>query len=304
MRRGDVDEVHAGLDRREHLGVDEVLGPRRGRRGQHDVIGPVDERADVADELDARERTRRIRAAHGAHAHAECERPLGDRPPIPPRPTMPTVLPATESSGGIGKFQYFGGSCTNTSGNRLARARIAAMTHSAIGIAAAPRARHDAAVVDRIGHLVDAGSRELHPAHAGSVEPAEDLVPAHVATEEDVGLQPVRRIPGKVDQLDLRMRGEDQRAMRIGRAELGDDTRAHAQKIVIRPPERRRTLTRVSRLKDVCIDCTDPWSLSHWWAPVLGYRVRPHTDADLADLRRARVRRRRGGSFDRGRSRR
>jgi len=73
--------------------------------------------------------------------------------------------------------------------------------------------------------------------------------------------------------------------MRIGRAELGDDTRAHAQKIVIRPPERRRTLTRVSRLKDVCIDCTDPWSLSHWWAPVLGYQVRPHTDSDLADLR-------------------
>lgn len=41
----------------------------------------------------------------------------------------------------------------------------------------------------------------------------------------------------------------------------------------------------MSRLKDVCIDCTDPWSLAHWWASVLGYRVRPHTDADLAELR-------------------
>lgn len=41
----------------------------------------------------------------------------------------------------------------------------------------------------------------------------------------------------------------------------------------------------MSRLKDVCIDCADPWSLSHWWAEVLGYRVRPHTAADLAALR-------------------
>jgi Glyoxalase-like domain len=41
----------------------------------------------------------------------------------------------------------------------------------------------------------------------------------------------------------------------------------------------------MSRLKDVCVDCADPWSLSHWWADVLGYRVRPHSEADLADLR-------------------
>ncbi|MDQ1467957.1 MAG: hypothetical protein QOH10_2372 [Actinomycetota bacterium] len=40
----------------------------------------------------------------------------------------------------------------------------------------------------------------------------------------------------------------------------------------------------MSRLKDICIDCADPWSLSHWWADVLGYRVRPHTAADLAAL--------------------
>ena len=41
----------------------------------------------------------------------------------------------------------------------------------------------------------------------------------------------------------------------------------------------------MSRLKDICIDCSDPWSLSHWWAEVLGYRVRPHSIEDLAALR-------------------
>lgn len=40
----------------------------------------------------------------------------------------------------------------------------------------------------------------------------------------------------------------------------------------------------VSRLKDICIDCASPWTLGHWWAPVLGYAVRPHSDSDLAQL--------------------
>jgi len=43
----------------------------------------------------------------------------------------------------------------------------------------------------------------------------------------------------------------------------------------------------VSHLKDICIDCADPWTLAHWWAGVLGYRVRPHSAADLAALRTA-----------------
>ena len=43
-------------------------------------------------------------------------------------------------------------------------------------------------------------------------------------------------------------------------------------------------MTGVSRLKDICIDCADPWSLSHWWAGVLGYEVRPHTAEDIAAL--------------------
>jgi hypothetical protein len=41
----------------------------------------------------------------------------------------------------------------------------------------------------------------------------------------------------------------------------------------------------VSGLKDICIDCENPWLLANWWAPVLGYRVRPHTEEDLATLR-------------------
>ena len=43
----------------------------------------------------------------------------------------------------------------------------------------------------------------------------------------------------------------------------------------------------MSRLKDICIDCHDPWGMAHWWADVLGYRVRPHTEEDLAKLREA-----------------
>ena len=40
----------------------------------------------------------------------------------------------------------------------------------------------------------------------------------------------------------------------------------------------------MGRLKDICFDCRDPWTLGHWWADVLGYRVRPHTAADLEQL--------------------
>jgi len=37
----------------------------------------------------------------------------------------------------------------------------------------------------------------------------------------------------------------------------------------------------MSRVKAVCFDCADPWHLGHWWAPILGYRVRPHSKDDL-----------------------
>src|SRR4051812_6224894 len=41
----------------------------------------------------------------------------------------------------------------------------------------------------------------------------------------------------------------------------------------------------MSKLKDIVFDCTDSWGLSHWWADVLGYQVRPHSEEDIAQLR-------------------
>jgi len=41
----------------------------------------------------------------------------------------------------------------------------------------------------------------------------------------------------------------------------------------------------MGNLKDIVFDCADPWTLGHWWAEVLGYRVRPHSEEDLAQLR-------------------
>lgn len=41
----------------------------------------------------------------------------------------------------------------------------------------------------------------------------------------------------------------------------------------------------MGNLKDIVFDCRDPWMLGHWWAEVLGYRVRPHSEEDLAQLR-------------------
>ena len=61
--------------------------------------------------------------------------------PMPPRPTSASVLSATESSGGRGKFQCFGGSCNHVCGIFFAHASTAAMTHSEIGCALAPRAQ-------------------------------------------------------------------------------------------------------------------------------------------------------------------
>ena len=73
--------------------------------------------------------------------------------------------------------------------------------------ARAPRAGDDPAVEDRARHLVDAGTRRLHPAHTGRVDPARDLVPREVAAEEHVGREPGRRITaGELDHLDVGQR--------------------------------------------------------------------------------------------------
>src|SRR3954466_448795 len=47
-----------------------------------------------------------------------------------------------------------------------------------------------------------------------------------------------------------------------------------------------RQTGRVGNLKDIVFDCAQPWTLGHWWADVLGYRVRPHNEEDLEQLRR------------------
>jgi hypothetical protein len=47
----------------------------------------------------------------------------------------------------------------------------------------------------------------------------------------------------------------------------------------------------MGRLKDICFDCIDAWALAQWWAPVLGYRVRPYTEDDLEQLRAAGIER-------------
>ena len=39
------------------------------------------------------------------------------------------------------------------------------------------------------------------------------------------------------------------------------------------------------RLKAVCIDCEDAWTLAHWWAETLEFRVRDYGPDDLAKLR-------------------
>ena len=39
--------------------------------------------------------------------------------------------------------------------------------------------------------------------------------------------------------------------------------------------DRPGSLRLVSNLLDVCIDCSDPWTLAQWWAPVLDYRGSP-----------------------------
>ncbi|MCC6176778.1 MAG: VOC family protein [Chloroflexi bacterium] len=40
------------------------------------------------------------------------------------------------------------------------------------------------------------------------------------------------------------------------------------------------------RLRSVVVDCARPMPLARFWAAVLGYSIRPHSDADLQRLRK------------------
>jgi len=46
-----------------------------------------------------------------------------------------------------------------------------------------------------------------------------------------------------------------------------------------------RVAIALGALKSVCFDCADAYRLARWWADVLGWQVRPYTEADLALLR-------------------
>ena len=71
---GDVDDVHAGLDRRERVRVEQVPGVRGGGRGDDQVIGTRQQLREIHD-LDARDRAGRARAPGGDHAHPERQGP-------------------------------------------------------------------------------------------------------------------------------------------------------------------------------------------------------------------------------------
>ena len=42
-----------------------------------------------------------------------------------------------------------------------------------------------------------------------------------------------------------------------------------------------------SRLRSIVFDCARPSALARFWAEILGYRVRPYAEADIARLRSA-----------------
>jgi hypothetical protein len=48
----------------------------------------------------------------------------------------------------------------------------------------------------------------------------------------------------------------------------------------------------MSNLKDIVFDCADAWAQANWWAETLGYRVRPHSAADMEALRAEGIKRR------------
>ncbi len=146
--------------------------------------------------------------------------------PIPPRPTSASVAPSTRSSAGRGKFQYLGGCERNVSGNRFAHARTAAMTHSEMGTALAPRAEVTMRSLVKtpaatLSTPVPESCTQRTPAASSQ---RDDLVPARVTTEERVGLQPRGRITtGEFDELDVGIRIGDPRRFERSDTELGDD---------------------------------------------------------------------------------
>lgn len=73
----DIHQVQARLGAAQGLAVDQVSGLRGAWRGQHDMIGPRQQRADVGDDFHARRRCRG--ATKHDHPHAQGDRLGGER---------------------------------------------------------------------------------------------------------------------------------------------------------------------------------------------------------------------------------
>ena len=104
------------------------------------MIRVGDELVELPHDLHPVDRARRVGAPQRAHPHVERERAAGDRgadaaePDERERASRHRVEPRPR------KFQWRGGSCRVVSGMRLAHASTAAITHSEMGSALAPRA--------------------------------------------------------------------------------------------------------------------------------------------------------------------
>jgi len=72
--------MRPGLHRGEGRVIEEMPRRLRLRRRDHDMIRVGEQLLQLADNLDVVDRARSIRAAQGAHAHAEGQRAAGDRP--------------------------------------------------------------------------------------------------------------------------------------------------------------------------------------------------------------------------------
>ncbi len=228
---GDVDEVHARLHPREHVGVEQMPGAwqsraRRSRGGRRPATSsPIDETISTPSTgLGAS--VRRIARTRMPNASAR----RGDRAADAAQPDeRERAAGRRESSAGFGKFQCLGGSSSHVCGIRFAHASTAAITHSEIGNALAPRAQVTMRpLVDRGRDLVDTRTRGLHPAHSGRVDPTDDVVPGEVPAEEHVGNESGGRVAaGELDHLDVGMGLGD--ARRRGRTHLVDHTERHGR---------------------------------------------------------------------------
>ena len=210
----DVHEVHARLHLREHVGVDEMLRLAR-------VAGAASTRWSAPATSSSIERTtctpvdraRRVGAAQRLHVHVERERAARDRGADPAEADE-----RERAALDRGRARASGSSSTSAAraatsrGMRLAHASIAAITHSEIGSALAPRAHVTIRPSSNTaGATLSTPVPEscTHRTPAASSQRAISSQP-EVAAEEHVGREARRRIAaGELDELDVGIRVAD-----------------------------------------------------------------------------------------------